>query len=291
MPTRKSNSFITISPGGGQLFKNLRWLEGKKHCIRCDNTVIYTLSTGRLRCKICGLTFGDFTGTYLGQLNIPADEIAHLLYLFSLGLPVYRCRHYLTISMKTAHKAYTLFRRAIYDHSTRDFFDVLESKPRSRNSFLTQLTMDFNKSWEEEMHHVFFGIIDIDGTVYTFPITREEKARFITGNKYAHTRSALFCTDFGICIGELPVSGSHLVVSRAIHQKNNLKLNTKVQSFWTFLTDHLHNYQGISIPHYHLYIKDVEYRFNNRSKDIFHPMAKMLVQLVVKNEVIRSTEK
>lgn len=270
------------------MFKELRWREDKKQCIRCDNNVIYTLNTGRLRCKGCGLTFGDFTGTYLGQLNIPVNDIAHLLYLFSLGLPIYRCRHYLTISMKTAHKAYTIFRRAIYDRAVRAFTDLLNAKSEFSGLIRSRLSLDFDKPWEGDKRFVYFGITVMDGAVYTFPVTPEEKAKCVTENKNVYRISAMYCTDLGFCIGELPLSGSHLVVTRTAPSKSDLKFNKKIHRFWAFLIEQLHNYHGIDVLHYHLYIKEIEYRFNNRTKDLFNPIAKMLVQPVMNNQFARS---
>ncbi len=268
------------------MFKELRWRDNKKQCIRCENTVIYTLSTGRLRCKICGLTFGDFTGTYLGQLNIPVNDIAHLLYLFSLGLPIYRCRHYLTISMKTAHKAYTLFRRAIYDNLVQAFYDILNEKQDIAGSIVSPRAVDFIKPWEGVKEFVYFGIIIIDGAVYTFPVAGEDINKYITDIKNIVRTPALYRTDSGYCIGALPLSGSHLVITKIRSETENYRVSRKIRRYWAYLADQLYHYHGIDTQHYHLYIKEIEYRFNNRAKDIFHPIAEMLVKPMVKHELI-----
>jgi len=63
------------------------------------------------------------------------------------------------------------------------------------------------------------------------------------------------------------------------HKKYH-KLTTKVQRFWKYFNDQLRNYQGIGISHYHLYIKDIAYRFNNRGKNLFYPLARMLTRPV-----------
>ncbi len=286
MPTRKKTSFITVFPESARFFKELRWPGGKKKCVRCESDTIYTLKTGRLRCKGCGLTFGDFTGTYLGQLNIPINETAHLLYLFSLGLPVYRCRHYITISMKTAHKAYTLFRRAIYDQSVQAFNDALKVKPDLKEALRSHFMLDFLRNWEADDRNVFFGIVVINGTVYTFPIRSDEKSNIYISKEPTQNRTILICADKKYCIGIIPVSGTHLLIPKLIHATNHLKLNTKIESFWTYLNEHLFNYHGVSISHYSLYIKEIEFRFNNRTKVLFHPIAKMIVQSAPKVSIL-----
>ena len=53
---------------------------------------------------------------YLGK-KIPLNTIVHLLYLFSLGVPAYRIRFYVEVSLKTIEHAFRIFREAIYDSS------------------------------------------------------------------------------------------------------------------------------------------------------------------------------
>lgn len=285
MLSLKKTSLINIFQDSGQFFKALRWPEGKKECIRCNSDVIYTLKTGRLRCKLCGLTFGDFTGTYLGQLNIPINEIAHLLYLFALGLPVYRCRHYITISMKTAHRAYTLFRRALYDHSVPVFNEVLGENPKLNTWIHKNFTLDFMKTWDADKRNVYFGCIVIQNAVCTFPIKINEMPKIYDSLPRDLKQTRLLSIDQKYWIGVMPVNGTHLLLPKYTPRFKNGKPNAKIDSFWTYLNQQLYNYHGISITHYHLYIKEIEFRYNNRTSGLFHPIAKMIVQPVPKSSM------
>ncbi len=146
-------------------FCHARW-QGRRRCLRCRHRGLYRLSNRRFRCKRCQLTFGDFTGTYLGTLRMPLNEVVHLLYLFVLGVPAYRCRRYLTVSLKTAHRTFTVFREAIYE------------------------------------------------------------------------------------------------------------------GFWSFAKNWLYQYRGVPQQHFHLYLKELEFRFNHRNDDLFDLIASLLVNLV-----------
>jgi transposase-like protein len=48
----------------------------------------------RFGCRRCRYKFGEFTGTYIGESNFSLDKLAHLTYLFALGVPAYRIRFY-----------------------------------------------------------------------------------------------------------------------------------------------------------------------------------------------------
>ena len=102
-------------------FRALRW-HGKRRCPHCNHErKIYKLNDGRFKCSHCSLRFREFSGTYLEHIRIPFNELSHLLYLFVLGVPSYRCRGYLSVSLKTAQRTFTLFRLAIYEHSMSHF--------------------------------------------------------------------------------------------------------------------------------------------------------------------------
>ncbi|HYA82916.1 MAG TPA: hypothetical protein VEH06_05630 [Candidatus Bathyarchaeia archaeon] len=61
--------------------------------------------------------FGELTGTYLGEFYISLDILVHLLYLYALGVPAYRIRFYLSISLTTIERTFRIFRQSIYNES------------------------------------------------------------------------------------------------------------------------------------------------------------------------------
>jgi len=106
-------------------FRALRW-QGRRYCPRCHyKRKLYTLFDGRYQCPHCSFKFKEFTGTYLKDIRIPLNELSHLLYLFVLGVPSYRCRRYLSVALKTAQRTYTMFRHTIYDHTMPQFHNMV----------------------------------------------------------------------------------------------------------------------------------------------------------------------
>ena len=98
-------------------FRTLRW-HGRRHFSACQYwRKLYRLDDGRFKCAQCHYRFSEWTGTYLERLRIPLHELAHLLYLFTLGVPSYRSQRYVGVSPKTAQKVYTTIRQSLYDQS------------------------------------------------------------------------------------------------------------------------------------------------------------------------------
>jgi transposase len=278
MPNTQRSTLLTVRTHNTDYFREMRWSEGKKSCVRCSDKKIYELRTGRLRCKTCGLTFGDFTGTYLGQLNIPIHEITHLLYLFSLGLPVYRCRHYISVSMKTAHRAYTLFRQAIYDESVASFRTILSNDDSLKELFGTGDSLGFDGVWRKEGGKIVFGIIQSEDTVMTFPLPPEEREKLIGSKTKGRFRDGIRTLGKGVFVASLPVRGRHLTIQRRGGKRKEKVTQTKIDAFWTYMHEFLYSYHGISMTYFHLYLKEVEFRYNNRTCDLFTPLAAILVK-------------
>jgi hypothetical protein len=92
----------------GVYFRHIRW-NGKRRCPRCVYRNLYYLLDYRYEYKRCRYKFGGFTGTYVGEFNFSLDILAHLMYLFSLGVPAYRIRFYVALSLSTIEKRYRIF--------------------------------------------------------------------------------------------------------------------------------------------------------------------------------------
>lgn len=77
--------------------------------------LLYYLKSNRYGCKRCRYNFSEFTGTYLGQTRTSFSNIIHLLYLFTLGVPAYRIRFYVSCDLSTiVERTFRLFRQTIY---------------------------------------------------------------------------------------------------------------------------------------------------------------------------------
>ncbi len=89
------------------------WGKKRRFCIRCKSRRIYRLAGKRYRCASCGYTFGDFTGRWVGQLNIRAKQWLWIIKLFELEVSARRIAKEVGISYPTALKATHLIRYAI----------------------------------------------------------------------------------------------------------------------------------------------------------------------------------
>ena len=53
-----------------------------------------------------------------------------------------------------------------------------------------------------------------------------------------------------------------------------------IEGFWSYANTWLYHYRGVPKQYFHLYLKEIEFRFNHRNEDIFRLLANILVKTV-----------
>jgi transposase len=53
-----------------------------------------------------------------------------------------------------------------------------------------------------------------------------------------------------------------------------------LEGFWSYAKERLINHHGVSKQKFPLYLKEMEFRYNNRNTEIFHELSKYLANLV-----------
>jgi len=263
-------------------FRALRW-QGKRYCPRCKySRKIYHLKDGRFKCGRCSFKFQEFTGAYLETLPIPFNELSHLLYLFVLGVPAYRCRGYLSVSLKTAQKVYPLIRQAIYDHLMEQLEELLLAGEIEMDETMYGGHRKGKRGWGAAEKQIVLGRYQRNGQVMSFPVANR-KTRTLIRVVSQHTKpGSLYYTDDWHAYTRLSIRGNQVIMEKhkgAPRAKGKAHLNG-IEGFWSYSKNWLYQYRGIPKHHFHLYLKETEFRFNHRDKELFPLIAKLLINLV-----------
>jgi transposase len=260
-------------------FRHARW-GGKRRCPRCSYKYLYYLN-GRYACKRCRYKFDDFTGTYLGKLRIAMHILAYLLHLFALGVPAYRIRFYAPVSLATIEHVFWIFREAIYDASLEEMEELKLSGKLEMDEVLFGGHRKGKRGWGAEGKTMVFGIYQRNGMVVTFPVP-DRKYDTLMPLIEKHTRKgSLYYTDDHTAYASLKLRGKHKVIAHGMEEyvKKDAHING-IEGFWSYAKVWLYHYRGVPKQYFHLYLKEVEFRFNNREMDLFDKLVKLLVKSV-----------
>ncbi|HSF51227.1 MAG TPA: IS1595 family transposase [Nitrososphaeraceae archaeon] len=275
-------------------FSNLRW-NGKIICPRCGNNSLYYLKASRYGCKNCRYNFSEFTGTYLSKLKVKPDLVRYLLNKFISGIPAYRIRphkKYGKCDISTRERTYRLFRQTIYDSSLEDIQNLKLSGEIEVNE---ELFDNHNKvgifGWGSvKQQNLVFGIYYKNEKIVTFPITDrkyEELVRQVPFIKNDRDIGSLYYYDEQPVYAILNMKKKCQLVGGNDYEKGipittipqkNFNVLIRIEEFWYEIKNWLYHYKGVPKKYFPLYLKEIEFRFNNRFKDnIFHELSQLLV--------------
>ena len=105
-----------------------------------------------------------------------------------------------------------------------------------------------------------FGLVVREGRVHTVPVRADAAT---PGARAAAQLDAIVYSDSHIDRGALDVSGLRPQrVGNAKRSARDRPQIDSVESFWSQAKRHLRRYNGIPRPHFHLFLKECEWRFN-----------------------------
>ncbi len=208
-------------------------------------------------------------------MHVPFNTLAYLLHAFVLGVPALRVHRETGINLKTVERLFRLFRKAIYDNS------VVEMR-KLRGRVEIDETMfggrrEGKRGWGAEGKTIVFGMYKRNGKVIVFPVSNR-KAETLKPLIEQHTRKgSVFYTDDYEGYAMLRARGKHVVILKEKGKPIKQHING-IEGFWSYAKNWLYHYRGVPRKYFHHYLKEIEFRFNNRNEKLFNKLAQILVK-------------
>jgi transposase len=192
-------------------------------------------------------------------------DISKLIDFFVLEVPALRAAKTLTINRHSAERIYTKIRVAIAKECERQ-------SPFSGEVEVDESYFGGRKKGEIGRQVAskvpVFGLIKRSGKVYTRiveDVTRWTLEKII--REKVTTDSTIYSDSFVSYDGLVVYGYKHYRIN---HQKNyatgkNNHING-IENFWGYAKTRLRKYHGISRKHFYFYLKEMEFRFNNRKE-------------------------
>ena len=119
---------------------------------------------------------------------------------------------------------------------------------------------------------VVLGLLERDGRVYTKIVYSVSAPTLMDIIRQKTRKGSVYFTDSFRSYRSLKRFGKHLTVR---HQREFTKSGKKyhshingIEGFWSFAKHRLYQYHGVSRSNFHLYLKEMEYRFNHRRDNL-----------------------
>jgi len=262
----------------GKCFKN-----HQRFCPRCRQRKLYRLSDERYRCSRCDYTFHAFSGRWINQGRLTCIQWLSLIKLFELEVSVRKMSQQMGLSYRTVYRAVSAIRFSILSHAS-DAEGLLGGEIELDESYFGGKRKGKRGRGAAGKVPVF-GILERNGVVQVtvVPDVTAETLLGLTVKKVR--RGAVVYTDKFKSYDSLMFCGyRHLKVDHGKYFSSGKVYINGLEGFWSWAKERFIKHHGVSKEHFPLYLKELEFRYNNRSSDIFDQVASYLCDLVPKRD-------
>lgn len=253
----------------------------QRFCPRCSSRKLYRLKDGRYRCPRCSYTFHDFSGRWINQGRLSCVQWLSLIKLFELEVSVRKMSLQMNLSYGTVYRAVSAIRWSILSHA-KDAEVLLDGEIELDESYFGGRRKGKRGRGAAGKVPVF-GILERNGVVQV-TVVPDVTAHTLLGLTVKKVRrGSVVYTDKFKSYDSLMFCGyRHLSVDHQKRFSSGKVYINGLEGFWSWAKERFIKHHGVSKEHFPLYLKELEFRYNNRNSDIFEQIANYLCDLVPK---------
>lgn len=243
-------------------------------CPWCASTSIGRIRRTKIRCYSCRKEWGPRKGSILEGTRVPFTRFLTALKLFELDTSVREAARQLDLAYNTVYGLFHLFRRAIAATDTERF------------SLSGEIEMDesyFGGRRKGKRGRGAAGKIPVFGILERGGKVRVEVVRDVQGETLLEMairkvkRGSLVYTDkFRSYNGLVTYGFRHRRIDHGIRFVNGKVYINGIEGFWSFAKERLMKYHGVRPGKFPFYLKELEFRYNHRNRDIYDDVVKCL---------------
>ena len=246
-----------------------KYFEGKT-CIFCDKYGLYKLKDKRVKCKHCKKKYS------LKQLKRDLE----ILYYFYLEISARKTARELSLNYRLVHRRFMQFRKLIADYCNNETQKLNGELELDESYFGGKRKGKRGRGAKNKA--IVFGILERKGRVHTVIVPDVSADTLMGAIKEKTNKGSVFYTDDWKSYNSLEQYGKHNIIKHSedefAKEKNHIN---GIEGFWSFAKERFHKYHGINKNNYPMYLKEMEFRYNNRNNNIF----KVLFDVCVRRRV------
>ena len=229
----------------------------------------------KFKCYRCNKEWGVRRGSVLEGLKIPFTKFLMAIKLFELDTSVRESSKQLGLAYNTVYHLYQILRHAII---------ISDS---DNGSFSGEIEMDEsyfggrrkgNRVRGAAGKVPVFGILERGGKVKVEVVGDVKGDTLLELAIKKVKRSSLIYTDrFRSYNGLVSYGFKHRRIDHGKKFANGKVYINGVEGFWSFAKERLMKYHGVNPRKFPLYLKELEFRYNHRDRDLFNDLLQVLV--------------
>jgi len=244
-------------------------------CPYCESKRIGRVRRSKFKCYECRREWGPRRGSILEGLRVPLTRVLIAIKLFELDTSVRESARQLDLSYNTVYDLFNLFRQSIAGSDVDTSFTLSGEIEMDESYFGGRRKGNRGRGAAGKIP--VFGILERGGKV------RVEVVRNVTGETLLEMaikkvkRGSLIYTDkFRSYNGLISYGFRHMRIDHGKRFVNGKVYINGIEGFWSFAKERLMKYHGVNPEKFPLYLKELEFRYNNRHHDIYDAVVKCI---------------
>jgi transposase len=251
----------------------------QRFCPRCSQRKLYKLCDGRYRCSRCDYTFHDFSSRWINHGRLSCIQWLSIIKLFELEVSVHKMARQMKMSYKAVYGAVNTIRMSILSHD-EDVDALLGGEIELDEAYFGGRRKG-NRGRGAAGKVPVFGILERDGLVHVNVVPNVTAQTLLGLTVKKVRRGSVVYTDKFRSYDSLMFCGyRHLKVDHGKYFSSGKVYINGMEGFWSWAKERFIKHHGVSKEYFPLYLKELEFRYNNRNSDIFDLIANYLCDLV-----------
>ena len=229
----------------------------------------------KFKCYRCNKEWGVRRGSILEGLKIPFTKFLMAIKLFELDTSVRESAKQLGLSYNTVYHLYQILRHAIV---------ITESDNRWFSGEIEMDESNFGGRRKGNRGRGAAGKVPVFGILERGGKVKLEVVHDVKGDTLLELairkvrRGSLIYTDrFRSYNGLVSYGFKHKRIDHGKRFANGKVYINGIEGFWSFAKERLMKYHGVDPMKFPLYLKELEFRYNHRDRDLFNDLLQVLV--------------
>jgi transposase len=245
-------------------------------CPHCDSSEFYYYQRWRMRCKGCKKDYWPLQGTRFTLLRISPSQWLSIIKLFELSTSARKASQEVHLSYKTTLRAYDILRRVLVEELAKTD-DILKGELEADEAYFGGKRKG-KRGRGAGGKTIVFGILERGGRVSVSIVQDVSAESLMTETVKRVRRGSIVYTDKWRGYDSLMFCGyKHLNIDHRYKFKQGKVYINGIEGFWSFAKERLIKHHGISRKKFLYYIKEMEWRYNNRGKDLFEVLVDLML--------------
>ena len=249
---------------------------GNTVCQSCSSSEFYYHQRWRVRCKGCKKDYWPLQGTRFALLRISPSQWLSLVKLFELSTYARKASQEVHLSYKTTLRAYDILRRVLVEELAKTD-DLLKGELEADEAYFGGKRKG-KRGRGAGGKTIVYGILERGGRVSVSIVQDVSAESLMTETVKRVRRGSIVYTDKWRGYDSLMFCGyKHLNIDHRYKFKQGKVYINGIEGFWAFAKERLIKHHGISRKKFLFYIKEMEWRYNNRGKDLFEVLVDLML--------------